>query len=207
MEERAIAMIRNIGYTGVGTLEFLLDAEGNYYFMEMNIRLQVEHGVTEILTGIDLVKWQIRVAAGVDLDFSKEDIRLLGSAIECRINAKNAGKVTAIHVPGGPFVRFDTYLEQGTDVPPFYDSLLAKLIVYAKRKAENISERGSPRRGSSAAFRRGGAFPAGNGEIGRCTTDVEEPVLPAFHQLLSATNRSNHDRYSPICRLPFKQTK
>ena len=138
MEERAIAMIRNIGYTGVGTLEFLLDAEGNYYFMEMNIRLQVEHGVTEILTGIDLVKWQIRVAAGVDLDFSKEDIRLLGSAIECRINAKNAGKVTAIHVPGGPFVRFDTYLEQGTDVPPFYDSLLAKLIVYAKHREDAL---------------------------------------------------------------------
>lgn len=138
LEERAVKLIQNIGYTGAGTLEFLLDENDNYYFMEMNIRLQVEHGVTEMLTGIDLVKWQIRIAAGIDINFHKEDIRLLGSAIECRINAKNAGKVTALHIPGGPFVRFDTYLELGTEVSPFYDSLLAKLIVYAKNREDAL---------------------------------------------------------------------
>lgn len=134
LEKKAIAFIRHIGYTGAGTLEFLLDGAGGYYFMEMNIRLQVEHGVTEMLTGIDLVKWQIRIAAGVNISFTKEDVRLLGSAIECRINAKSTGKITALHIPGGPFVRFDTYLEIGTEVSPFYDSLLAKLIVYAKNR-------------------------------------------------------------------------
>lgn len=138
LEEQAIAFIRHIGYTGAGTLEFLLDGDDNAYFMEMNIRLQVEHGVTEMLTGVDLVKWQIRIAAGIDINFTKEDIRFLGSAIECRINAKNAGTVKTLHIPSGPFVRFDTYLEPGTEVPPFYDSLLAKLIVYAQHREDAL---------------------------------------------------------------------
>ena len=106
--------------------------------MEMNLRLQVEHGVTEILTGIDLVKWQIRIAAGIPISFTHDDVRLQGSAIECRINARSSGTVRRIHIPGGPFVRFDTYLEPGTDIPPYYDPLVGKLIVYTKTREESI---------------------------------------------------------------------
>ena len=126
--------IRKIGYTGAGTLEFLMDSSGNFWFMEMNVRLQVEHGVTEILTGIDLVKWQIRIAAGVPIDFTHDDVRLSGSAIECRVNALNTGHIDLVHIPGGPFVRFDTFMENGTDITPYYDSLLGKLIVYSRNR-------------------------------------------------------------------------
>lgn len=135
-----------VGYEGVGTCEFLLTEDRQFYFMEMNTRLQVEHPVTEMVTGVDLVKWQIRVAAGMELPFRQEDIRLQGHAIECRINAENpaenfrpcAGKVTLLHVPGGPWVRFDTALYQDYVIPPFYDSMIAKLIVYANTRAEAI---------------------------------------------------------------------
>ena len=126
--------VRKIGYTGAGTLEFLMDNDGNFWFMEMNVRLQVEHGVTEILTGIDLVKWQIRIAAGVPIDFTHDDVRLSGSAIECRVNALNTGHIDLVHIPGGPFVRFDTFMENGTDITPYYDSLLGKLIVYSRNR-------------------------------------------------------------------------
>lgn len=126
--------IRKIGYTGAGTLEFLMDSSGNFWFMEMNVRLQVEHGVTESLTGIDLVKWQIRIAAGVPIDFTHDDVRLSGSAIECRINALSTGHVSMVHIPSGPFVRFDTFLENGTDISPYYDYLLGKLIVYSRNR-------------------------------------------------------------------------
>lgn len=134
------------GYRGVGTIEYLLDNEGNFYFMEMNTRLQVEHPVTEMVTGIDLVKWQIRVAAGVHLPFSQEDIHLSGHAIECRINAENAsenfrpccGKIDLLHVPGGPWVRFDSAIYQGYSIPPFYDSMIGKLIVHASTREEAI---------------------------------------------------------------------
>ena len=136
--ERAESAIRKIGYTGAGTLEFLMDRDGNFWFMEMNVRLQVEHGVTEILTGVDLVKWQIRIAAGVSIPFTRKDIRLTGSAIECRINALTPGKIKSIHIPGGPFVRFDTYLEAGTFVPPYYDSLVGKLLVFTGTREEAI---------------------------------------------------------------------
>ncbi len=136
--ERAESAIKKIGYTGAGTLEFLMDKEGNFWFMEMNVRLQVEHGVTEILTGVDLVKWQIRVAAGVPIPFTRKNVRLRGSAIECRINALTPGKIKSIHVPGGPFVRFDTYLEPGTVVPPYYDSLVGKLMVFTGAREEAI---------------------------------------------------------------------
>ena len=133
-------------YEGVGTVEFLLDRDGNFYFMEMNTRLQVEHPVTELVTRIDLVKWQIRVAAGMALPFDQGDISLDGSAIECRINAEDPGrgfrpswgKIELLHVPGGPSVRFDTALYQGYEVPPFYDSLIAKLIVHAHTRQEAI---------------------------------------------------------------------
>ncbi len=136
--EAAVQAVKQIGYVGAGTLEFLLDKNGNFWFMEMNVRLQVEHCVTEMLTGIDLVKWQIRIAAGVPLNFGQQDIRMEGSAIECRINAASCGTLQMLHVPGGPFVRFDTCLIEGTAVSPYYDSLLGKLIVHAKTREEAL---------------------------------------------------------------------
>lgn len=136
--ELAINALKKIGYVGVGTLEFLLDSDGNFWFMEMNVRLQVEHCVTEMLTGIDLVKWQIRIAAGIHLNFVQEDIRMRGSAIECRINAQSCGLLKMLHVPGGPFVRFDTCLIEGAAVTPYYDSLVGKLIVCAGTREEAL---------------------------------------------------------------------
>ena len=135
-----------VNYTGVGTIEFLFDQDGNFYFCEMNTRLQVEHPVTEMVSGIDLVKWQLRVAAGMKLSFTQEDIQLKGHAIECRINAENplrdfepcCGKITLLHVPGGPWVRFDSAVYQDYTVPPFYDSLIGKLIVFAQTREEAI---------------------------------------------------------------------
>ena len=134
----AVEAVKKLGYIGAGTLEFLLDRAGNFWFMEMNVRLQVEHCVTEMLTGIDLVKWQIRIAAGIPLDFTQEDVRLNGSAIECRVNARSCGRVELLHVPGGPAVRFDTSLMAGTQITPYYDSLLGKLIVCAKTREETL---------------------------------------------------------------------
>ena len=136
--ERVIKAVQHVGYAGVGTMEFLLDKQGNFWFMEMNVRLQVEHTVTEMLTNIDLVKWQIRTAAGIPLNFDQDSIRFQGSAIECRINAMAPGKVEMLHVPGGPFVRFDTFLVSGGEVTPYYDSMLGKLIVYAGTREETL---------------------------------------------------------------------
>lgn len=136
--ELSVKAVKKIGYIGAGTLEFLLDKEGNFWFMEMNVRLQVEHCVTEMLTGYDLVKWQIRIAAGIPLDFTQKDVKIKGSAIECRINARSCGTLKMLHVPGGPSVRFDTCLMEGTVVSPYYDSLLGKLIVYAKTREETL---------------------------------------------------------------------
>lgn len=134
----AVEAVKKIGYVGAGTLEFLLDNSGNFWFMEMNVRLQVEHCVTEMLTGIDLVKWQIRISAGIPLNFTQDDIKFTGSAIECRINAGSCGTLKMLHVPGGPSVRFDTCLIEGTAVSPYYDSLLGKLIVFAKTREETL---------------------------------------------------------------------
>lgn len=134
----AVDAVKKIGYVGAGTLEFLLDNDGNFWFMEMNVRLQVEHCVTEMLTGIDLVKWQIRIAAGIPLKITQDDIHMRGCAIECRINANNCGTLQMLHVPGGPSVRFDTCLIAGTVVSPYYDSLLGKLIVFAKTREEAL---------------------------------------------------------------------
>ncbi len=134
----AVDAVKQMGYVGVGTLEFLLDKSGNFWFMEMNVRLQVEHCVTEMLVGMDLVKWQIRVAAGIPLNFEQKDISFCGAALECRINARNCGTLRMLHVPGGPSVRFDSYLVEGTKVSPYYDSLLGKLIVYAKTREEML---------------------------------------------------------------------
>ena len=137
--EQVTRAIETVGYCGIGTLEFLLDQRtGNAYFMEMNVRLQVEHPVTEMLTGIDLVKWQIRVAAGVPLAFTQDDVRFTGAAMECRINALRPGRVSFLHVPGGPNVRFDTFMVTGCQIPPYYDSMIGKLIVCASTREEAL---------------------------------------------------------------------
>lgn len=143
-EERAKLMEKarkatiSMGYRNAGTLEFLFSHDRKFYFMEMNVRLQVEHPVSEILSSIDIVKWQIRIAAGIPLSFTNRDVRTKGAAIECRINARSTGVIEEIHIPGGPFVRFDTYLEKGSVITPYYDSLLGKLIVYAQNRDEAI---------------------------------------------------------------------
>ncbi len=134
----AVSAVKKIGYVGAGTMEFLLDRDGSFWFMEMNVRLQVEHCVTEMLTGIDIVKWQIRIAAGIPLNFTQKDVKFRGSAIVCRINARSCGTRRMMHVPGGPSVRFDTCLTPGTVISPYYDSLLGKLIVYAKTREETL---------------------------------------------------------------------
>ena len=136
--DTATRAARAAGYVNAGTVEFLMDRDRNFYFMEMNTRLQVEHPVSELVTGVDIVKWQIRIAAGVELDFTQEDIQVQGAAIECRINALGAGKVDFFHIPGGPWVRFDTFLYQGYDIPPYYDSMLGKMIVYSSTREEAI---------------------------------------------------------------------
>ncbi len=138
MIEQITKAVKSVGYLGLGTLEFLLDSSGNYYFMEMNVRLQVEHTVTEAITSYDLVKWQIRTAAGIPLKFKQNDVKMKGCSIECRINARAPGKVEFLHIPGGPFVRFDTYLAMGSVVSPVYDPLLGKLIVFAGTREEAI---------------------------------------------------------------------
>jgi acetyl-CoA carboxylase biotin carboxylase subunit len=127
---------RHMGYLGVGTMEFLYE-NGEFFFIEMNTRLQVEHPITEEITGVDLVREQVRIAAGMPLSFTQEDITFTGHAIECRINAEHPetfmptpGKVTAFHAAGGPGIRVDSCLYSGYSIPPYYDSLIAKLIVY-----------------------------------------------------------------------------
>ena len=135
-----------VNYRGAGTIEYLYDKDGNFYFMEMNTRLQVEHPVTEMVTLIDLVKWQIRIASGLELGFTQEEIQFSGYAIECRINAEDpyndfrpsGGKIEMLHVPNGPWVRFDSAIYQGYTIPPFYDSMIGKLIVYSKTRDEAI---------------------------------------------------------------------
>jgi acetyl-CoA carboxylase biotin carboxylase subunit len=138
LRDLAIRSIVAAGYESAGTLEFLLDADGNFYFIEINCRIQVEHPVTEMITGLDLIAEQIRVAAGERLSLRQDDITFRGHAIEFRINAEDpsdnfspqTGEVEHLQLPGGPGVRVDTHLYPGYEVPPFYDSLLAKLIVW-----------------------------------------------------------------------------
>ena len=137
-------LAREVGYVGVGTIEFLYTDDGSFYFMEMNTRLQVEHPVTEMVTGLDLVKWQLRVAAGQSLPQKGDEVPPVKRAIECRINAEtpdflpSCGTVTGLHAPGGPWVRFDSALYQGAKVPPYYDSMLGKLIVSSPTREEAI---------------------------------------------------------------------
>lgn len=138
MEETAIKVVRAAKYTNAGTVEFLLDKENNFYFIEMNTRLQVEHPITVEVSGIDIVKWQIRIACKIPLSFTQDDIQLNGNAIECRINAKSKGVVDFLHIPGGSRVHFDTALFQGSEVVPFYDSMIGKLIVYSTTREDAI---------------------------------------------------------------------
>jgi acetyl-CoA carboxylase biotin carboxylase subunit len=147
MGEAAILLSRNIGYVGAGTVEFLLNGDGRFYFMEMNTRIQVEHPVTEMCTGWDLVKEQIRIAAGEPLTIPETDLTLRGHAIECRVNAEDParnfqpcpGLITTFHPPGGPGVRVDTHIYAGYQVPPYYDSLLAKVIVHGHDRQEALA--------------------------------------------------------------------
>lgn len=138
MMDAAVLAAKAANYTNAGTVEFLLAPDGQFYFIEMNTRLQVEHPITEEISGIDIVKWQIRIACQVPLDMKQEEIRLQGHAIECRINARSTGKVDFLHIPGGGRVHFDTALMQDCVVVPFYDSMLGKLIVHAKTREEAI---------------------------------------------------------------------
>ena len=138
MMDAAVLAAKAAHYTNAGTVEFLLAPDGQFYFIEMNTRLQVEHPITEEISGIDIVKWQIRIACEVPLEMKQEDIRLNGHAMECRINARSTGKVEFLHIPGGGRVHFDTALMQGLEIVPYYDSMLGKLIVHAPTREEAI---------------------------------------------------------------------
>lgn len=146
MGQSAVNAAKATGYQNAGTIEFLVDNKGNYYFMEMNTRIQVEHPITEAVTGVDLVKQQLLIACGEELKYTQDDIHLTGHAIECRINAENPienfrpspGKIIALHTPGGNGIRIDSAAYQGYSIPPYYDSMIAKLIVYGKTREEAI---------------------------------------------------------------------
>ena len=148
MGATAVKLAKAINYVNAGTMEFLVDPKGNFYFIEMNTRIQVEHPITEAITGIDLVKEQIKVAYGKELSFKQRDLKINGHAIECRINAEHAmkgftpspGKITNILFPGGIGVRIDTHIYPGYEVSPYYDSMLAKLIVHAPTRREAIKK-------------------------------------------------------------------
>lgn len=148
MGEAAVKAAKACGYTNAGTVEFLVDKDKNFYFMEMNTRIQVEHPVTEMVTGIDLIKEQIKIAAGKELGFTQAEVHLDGHAIECRVNAEDPskgfrpcpGKIKSIHMPGGFGVRIDTAVYQGYEIPPYYDSMIAKVIVKGRDRNEAIQK-------------------------------------------------------------------
>lgn len=148
MGQAAVRAAKAAHYVNAGTIEFLLEKTGKFYFMEMNTRIQVEHPVTEWVTGIDLIKEQIRIASGKKLSCCQEDVRLSGHSIECRINAENArkgfrpspGKVKDLHLPGGKGIRIDSAIYSGYTIPPYYDSMIAKLSVWAKNRNEAIQK-------------------------------------------------------------------
>ena len=147
MGAAAVAVAKQAGYRGAGTVEFLVDGQGDYYFCEMNARIQVEHPVTELVCSLDLIEQQIRIAAGEALGFAQEDLALHGHAIECRINAEDPyhnfaprpGTVEGLHVPGGPGVRVDSAIYQGYTIPPYYDSMLSKLIVWGESREQALA--------------------------------------------------------------------
>jgi acetyl-CoA carboxylase biotin carboxylase subunit len=146
MAEAALAVGQAVSYHSAGTVEFLLDEDGKFYFMEMNTRIQVEHPVTEGVTRLDLVKEQIRAAAGLPLSFRQEDVKSVGHSMECRINAEDPdtclpspGLITSFHVPGGPGIRIDTAVYPEYRVPPYYDSMIAKLITHGTDRSEAVA--------------------------------------------------------------------
>jgi acetyl-CoA carboxylase biotin carboxylase subunit len=147
MCEAAVRMIREANYTNAGTVEFIVDQSDNFYFIEVNARIQVEHPVSELVTGIDLIKSQIRVAAGQPLPFTQDDVVTRGAAIECRINAENPdrnfqpcpGLIKQMYIPGGPGVRWDSHAHVGYTVPPYYDSMIGKLIVHRATREDAIA--------------------------------------------------------------------
>lgn len=148
MGDAAVRAAKACNYSNAGTIEFLVDEDKNFYFMEMNTRIQVEHPVTELITGIDLIAEQIKIAAGEKLEFTQGDIKILGHAIECRINAENPdqkfrpcpGKIKSLHMPGGLGVRIDSAVYQGYEISPFYDSMIAKLIVHAPTREKAVKK-------------------------------------------------------------------
>lgn len=148
MGASAVAAAKVCGYRNAGTIEFLVDKNLNYYFMEMNTRIQVEHPITEAVTGVDLVKQQLLIASGKELDIKQEDIHLTGHAIECRINAENPeqnfrpspGVINSLHIPGGLGVRVDSAVYQGYEIPPYYDSMIAKLICFGPDRESAIAK-------------------------------------------------------------------
>lgn len=147
MGAAAVAYAKAAGYRNAGTVEFLLDKHGDFYFIELNARIQVEHPVTEMVSGIDLVRWQLRIAAGESLDFTQDDVQLRGHAIEFRINAENPdrgfapapGRITDLFLPGGRGVRVDSHVKAGYEIPRHYDSMIAKLICYGEDRAEAMA--------------------------------------------------------------------
>lgn len=148
MGEAAVRAAKYVGYKNAGTIEFLLDKHNNFYFMEMNTRIQVEHPITEFITGVDLIKEQIKIAAGMKLSFSQEDIKIQGHSIECRINAEDTlnnfmpcpGRISGLFIPGGLGIRVDSNIYDGYTIPPTYDSMIAKLIVHGRDRHEAINK-------------------------------------------------------------------
>ena len=148
MGAAAVAAAKAAGYVNAGTIEFVLDQEGHFYFIEMNTRIQVEHPVTELVSGLDLVKEQLRIAAGLPLSVEQDQVVLRGHAIECRINAENPaldfrpspGKIEGLYLPGGPGIRIDSAVYAGYTIPPYYDSMIGKLIAFAPTRKEAIAK-------------------------------------------------------------------
>ncbi len=148
MGEIAVNAIKKVGYYNVGTIEFLVDKNRDFYFMEMNTRVQVEHPVTEMVTGIDIIKEQIKIASGETLEFSQKDIKITGHSLECRVNAENPdknfmpcpGKITGLHLPGGNGIRIDSAIYAGYEIPIYYDSMIAKIIVHGNNRQESIEK-------------------------------------------------------------------
>ena len=148
MGESAIKAAKKVGYTSCGTIEFLVDKNKNFYFMEMNTRIQVEHPITEMRTGIDLVKTQIKIATGEELKIKQKDVEFKGHSIECRLNAENPSKkfmpcpglIKGLHFPGGNGVRIDSAIYEGYTIPANYDSMIAKLITFGTNRNEAISK-------------------------------------------------------------------
>lgn len=148
MGEIAVNAIKKIGYYNVGTIEFLVDKNKDFYFMEMNTRVQVEHPVTEMVTGIDIIKEQIKIASGRTLEYSQKDIKITGHSLECRVNAENPdknfmpcpGKIIGLHLPGGNGIRIDSAIYEGYEIPIYYDSMIAKIIVHGNNRQESIEK-------------------------------------------------------------------